>query len=184
MNAEINNAKIKMKIGTAEIERSSMKKQNRLLLAAICGVVMLVVSCGGSSSTPSPSTPSSPGSNVLAISVNPGPAGIYANGAFANVTVCAPGTTTCQTIDGVLVDTGSSGLRILSSALTISLAQQKASDGNPVVECLPFVDGYTWGPVQTADVELSGEKASSTPIQVISGSDYTVPTGCCRFRQF
>jgi hypothetical protein len=107
---------------------------------------------------------------VQAITVNAGPPGAnYANGAFTSVTVCVPGTSTCQTIDGVLVDTGSSGLRLLASALTISLPQQ-TSAGNPVYECLPFVIGYTWGPVQTADIEMASEKASSVPIQVISGS--------------
>ena len=107
-----------------------------------------------------------------------GPTGNYTNGAFTSVTVCAPSTSTCQTIDGMLVDTGSSGLRILSSALTISLTQPKSSDGNPVVECLPFVSGFTWGPVQSADIQISGEKASSVPIQVISPTDFPVPTSC------
>jgi hypothetical protein len=115
---------------------------------------------------------------VQAISVNAGPNGNYANGAFTSVTLCVPGTSTCETIGGVLVDTGSSGLRILSSALTISLPQQKSSDNNPVVECLPFVSGHTWGPVQTADIQMSDEKASSVPIQVLSDSDFTVPGAC------
>ncbi len=109
--------------------------------------------CGGGSSS-SGSTPAntitSTGANVASISVNGGPAGNYPDASFTTVTVCVPGTSTCQTIDGILVDTGSSGLRILSSVLTLSLPQQKASDGNPVVECLPFVSGYTWGPVQMA----------------------------------
>jgi hypothetical protein len=94
------------------------------------------------------------------------------------VTVCAPGTSTCQTIDGVLVDTGSSGLRLLSSALTVTLPQQKAADGNPVVECLPFVSGFTWGPVESADLQISGEKASAVPLQILSDTDFPVPTAC------
>jgi hypothetical protein len=140
------------------------------------GALLFGVGCGGSSSSSSTQTTTTPppttsSANVLAISVNAGPdtAQPYANGAFASVTVCTPGTSTCQTIDDVLVDTGSSGLRLLASALTISLPQQ-TSGGNPVYECLRFVIGYTWGPVQTAEVELSGETASSVPIQVISGS--------------
>ena len=52
--------------------------------------------------------------NVLPIVVDAGPTGNYANGAFATVTVCAPGTSSCQTIDHVLVDTGSVGLRLLA----------------------------------------------------------------------
>ncbi len=118
------------------------------------------------------------GSNVQAITVNSGPTGNYANGAFTSITVCAPSSSTCQTIDGILVDTGSSGLRILSSALTISLSQQKSSDGNPVVECLPFVSGFTWGPVQSADIQIAGEKAPAVPIQVISATDFPIPTSC------
>jgi hypothetical protein len=95
------------------------------------------------------------------------------------VTVCAPGTTSCQTIDGVLVDTGSSGLRLLSSAITtVTLPPQKAADGNAIVECLPFVTGLTWGPVETADVQIAGEKASSVPIQVLSDTAFSIPTAC------
>lgn len=152
----------------------------KLGVVAFAGLAFSV-GCGGHSSTPASAvvTPPPAGSNVQAITVDAGPAGNYANGAFTSVTVCAPGTTTCQTIDGILVDTGSSGLRILSSAMTtVSLPKQTAADGNPVVECLPFVSGYTWGPVQTADVQMSGEKASSLPIQVISATDYPVPTSC------
>jgi hypothetical protein len=143
---------------------------------------------GGSKSTTTTTTTTTQtivtsGANVAAITVNSGPAASvgypYANGAFTTVTVCVPGTSTCQAIGGILVDTGSSGLRILSSALTsVSLPQQKASDGDPIVECFPFVSSYTWGPVETADVEIASEKASSVPIQILSDSDYTAPSGC------
>jgi len=118
---------------------------------------------------------------VQAITVNAGPAGFYANGAFTSVMVCVPGTSACQTVGGVLVDTGSSGLRLLSSALAIGLPQQKTAGGDPVVECLPFISTYVWGPVQTADIKLAGEKASSVPIQVINGSDFPTPTACAHF---
>jgi hypothetical protein len=40
------------------------------------------------------------------------------------------------------------------------------------------VSGYTWGPVQTADVEIASEKASSVPVQVLSDTDFTVPSAC------
>jgi len=123
---------------------------------------------------------------VQAITVNTGPTAAaplnspYIDGAFTSVTVCAPGSTTsCQTIGGILVDTGSSGLRILSSALTISLPQQSGANGDPIVECLPFVDGITWGPVQTTDMTIAGEEAKSLPIQVIGSSNFsTIPAGC------
>jgi hypothetical protein len=152
--------------------------RNGILLLAASLAMMFAIGCGGSSSAhPNTVTPPA-GSNALAITVNAGPSGNYANGAFASVTVCAPGTTTCQTIPGVLVDTGSSGLRILSSALTVPLSQQKAPDGNPVVECLPFVSGFTWGPVETADIQMAGEKASALPIQLLSDTDFPIPAAC------
>jgi hypothetical protein len=163
-----------------------MRTVRMFAVAAILPAFAFLIACGGGSSSSTPAntitTPSS-GNNVAAITVNGGPTANYADAAFATVTVCVPGTSTCQTIDDVLMDTGSSGLRILSSVLTIALPQQKASDGNPVVECLPFVSGYTWGPVQTADVEIAGEKASSTPVQVLSDSDFTAPSGCTSFGQ-
>ena len=157
------------------------KSASGLGLVVLVVASMFAVGCGGSSSSP-PSTnvvPPPTGANVQAIVVNAGPAGNYANGAFTSVTVCTPGTTSCQSIDGILVDTGSSGLRILSSALTgVTLPDQMASDGNPVAECLPFVSGWTWGRVETADVQISGEKASSVPIQVLSDTDIVPPTAC------
>jgi hypothetical protein len=152
---------------------------NRILTVAVGAALVFAVACGGSSGSSTTTTvTTSTNNNVLSISVNLGGAGNYANGAFASVTVCVPSTTTCQVINDILVDTGSSGLRILSSALSTALPQQKAADGNAVVECLPFVTGYTWGPVETADIEMAGEKASSVPIQVLSDTDYPVPTSC------
>jgi len=152
----------------------------RKLLLAVTGLACAFsVGCGGSSSSSTKANVIvSSGSNVAPIVVNAGPVNAYGNGAFASVTVCVPGTSTCQTIDGVLVDTGSSGLRIVSSALTIPLPQQKAASGNPVAECLQFLGSYAWGPVQTADVQIAGEKAPSTPIQVLSDTDFTVPGPC------
>jgi hypothetical protein len=163
-----------------------------VFFVALAGAMAAMVGCGGGSSGSSSSTSGASGSsgastsNVQAITVNTGPTAAaplnspYIDGAFTSVTVCAPGSTTnCQTISGILVDTGSSGLRILSSALTISLPQQSGTSGDPIVECLPFVDGITWGPVQTTDMTIAGEEAKSLPIQVVGSSNFsTIPTGC------
>ncbi len=134
--------------------------------------------CGSSSSSSSTSTAST---NVLQVVVNGGPTNNALNQLFATVTICVPGTSNCQTISGILVDTGSVGLRVLSSVLTqqLQLPQQTGAGGAPVVECLPFVDGFTWGPVQTADVKIAGETASNIPIQVIGVDKFpTIPTSC------
>src|SRR4029077_17923482 len=158
-----------------------MRTNRGFLMVVMCAGVGISAGCGGGTSTSrssGPGSPPPPGQNVQAISVNGGPNGNYANGAFTSVTVCVPGTTQCQTIDGVLVDTGSSGLRILSSALTESLPEQKGPNGNPVAECLQFLAALTWGPVETADVQIAGESASSVPVQVLSDSAFPLPAQC------
>lgn len=152
----------------------------RILAFILTGVLALASGCSGSSGTSGGGGGGGSTSNVQAITVNSGPTSNYVDGAFTSVTVCVPGSTTsCQTIGGILVDTGSPGLRILSSALTISPPQQTASNGAPVVECLPFLDGFTWGPVQTVDFTIAGEHAKSLPIQVIGTSNFpTIPASC------
>jgi hypothetical protein len=150
----------------------------RTLLLALLVAQELTPQCGGSPSTTVPVAAAA--TNVQAVVVNAGPANNYFNGAFTSVAICAPGqSTVCQTIDGVLVDTGSSGLRVLSTALSLSLRQQMGTNNAPVVECAQFLDGFTWGPVQVADVKLGGEQASSVPIQVIGETAFpNIPTDC------
>ena len=136
-------------------QESSVRRIIFLFLAAIPA---LAVGCGGgsipiSSATTSPSSPSSPsssGSNLLAITVNGGPIGGYQNAAFASATICAPGSTTnCVTVNGLLVDTGSTGLRVLQSAVaSLNLPAVNASNGSAAYDCASFADGsYMWGPV-------------------------------------
>src|ERR1700678_1709958 len=143
-----------------------MREMKIFVSLAMCFICAFLAGCGGSSHT-TPNTITSTGTNVAPISVNGGPTGDYADAAFASVTLCVPGTSTCQTVDGVLVDTGSFGLRVLSSALTSISLPQQSSGGNPVAECFTFLDSYTWGPVQTADVQIGSETASSVPVQVL-----------------
>jgi hypothetical protein len=133
----------------------------------------------GTTTTATTTTTTGPTLNMQSIVVNAGPANNYFNGAFTSVLVCVPGQSACQLIDGVLVDTGSSGLRVLASALTLSLPQQADAAGAPTVECNEFVDGITWGPIQMADVKLAGEVASNVPIQVIGSPAFsTIPKAC------
>jgi hypothetical protein len=112
-----------------------------------------------------------------------GPSGGYVNGIWTTLTICVPGSTTnCQTLDNVLVDTGSVGLRVLNSALTTVPASSLGANlinGSQLQECVQYGDtSYTWGPVMLADVGIAGEKASKVPIQVIGGNTYAVPSPC------
>ena len=147
---------------------------------ASLGFLLLATGCGGGGDA-SPSG----GQNVQAITVDFGPTGNI-NLLFATVTICAPGTSNCQSIDHVLVDTGSTGLRILSGALSssLSLRQQTNVNGDPFVECGQFASGYTWGPVKVADVRMAGEQAGSIPIQVIGDPAFpAVPADCSAIGQ-
>jgi len=149
------------------------------LLAAL----LMLAGCGGGGGGGSDGGSSSaqPTQNVQPIIVDGGPDGIP-DIAFTTLTICAPGSTTnCQTIDHIQIDTGSVGLRIISSVLStgLSLPQQTDASGNALVECVQFADGYSWGPVKVADLSIAGEKAGSLPIQVIGDASFpTIPASC------
>jgi Protein of unknown function (DUF3443) len=125
--------------------------------------------------------PSGAGPNVAAVNVNSGPAGGSANSGFVSVTICEPGSTTgCQTVDDILVDTGSEGLRILQSVIpSLVLPSLTDNSGNILNNCVQFLDtSYLWGPVEQADIRIGGEVASSVLVQTISSSNTGVPAAC------
>ncbi len=163
----------------------------RIALFAFIQLVFLCACGGGSNdlaSSASGQTIASAGPNVVSITVDAGPSGTNGgsfNIPFVTLTVCAPGSTTnCQTIDHIEVDTGSYGLRIMSSLINSTLLaalplETTAGFGVPIVECTRFADGYSWGSMRTADLEISSEKASSIPIQVIGDPSFpTIPSDC------
>jgi hypothetical protein len=125
-----------------------------------------------------------PPANVIPVTVDNGPAGATGqfNAPYVSVTVCRPGTTVCQTIDHVLLDTGSYGLRLVAPLDSgLALPAVTSATGAPVGECGQFVSGYTWGAVVQADVKLAGETAPAQSIQVIGqapGGVSAVPTSC------
>lgn len=119
--------------------------------------------------------------NVIPVSVNGSlcSADSYPNKPCVSVTVCTPGTTTCQTINDILLDTGSYGLRIFRQALNVPLAQVSLGSGL-LAECVQFGDGSSdWGPVQMASVVLGNEPPVPVPIQVID-STFGIPPRSCR----
>jgi hypothetical protein len=140
-----------------------------------------------SGSTKTPATPaSSPAAvaqsttpNVQPIAVTTAP-GLTRNMLTTSVTICAPGTSNCATIDDIQVDTGSQGLRILASALPASLQLAVLPSGSGSAgECAVFGGGYTWGAVRSADVRMAGQLAAALPIQLIADPAVpTVPSDC------
>ena len=145
----------------------------------------LLCACGGGSgsgSGPSPVTeppPSVADTNVLPLVVGRGP-GNNVNIPYVSVRVCVPGTSDCRTIDNVLVDTGSTGLRLVSAAMSGLVLPAQTTPGNAVIlECAQFLSAVTWGPVKLGDIYLGSNKAPAVPLQVIADPAYpVVPSGC------
>ncbi|WP_028231355.1 DUF3443 domain-containing protein [Paraburkholderia mimosarum] len=172
-----------------------------LSLAAVISLISLIAACGGgggggnssgssgsnSSSSASPSPTQQPvavnAANTVSVTVDRGLTGTLPNIPTVSVKVCVTGT--CQTVDHVQVDTASFGLRLLASALPSAFLQAlppvKANNGGNLAECAAFADGYTWGSVRSADVNIGGETAPSIPIQVIGDLTTTVPQACTGF---
>lgn len=157
-----------------------------LVLTSLLGLLTACGGGGGSSSNGSTSNGTSSdnfsagGANVVGVSVNPGPASTTAcngscqtfNNPLVSVTVCVANGGACATIPDVLVDTGSSGLRLMHSVLanagvSLPVFQDSANPTNTIVECLPFADGYAWGSVATAVVTVASETTPAIPVQVI-----------------
>ncbi len=135
----------------------------------------------GTSSGSSSSSSATGAGNVVPVTVAYGAEGVQ-NMPTVSLTVCAPGTSTCQVIPNVLLDTASYGLRLVSSAVSgvlSSLPVQSASNGGSLAECGLFVSSYTWGSVRSADVKLAGLTAGATPIQILGDlASSTVPSDC------
>jgi hypothetical protein len=118
--------------------------------------------------------------NTVRVSVDAGPAGNTVNVPYASVTICAPGTSRCQTIDHMIVDTGSSGIRVFASLLNASLGlPQQTTSAGALGECTQFADSSVWGSVRLADIRIGGETAASLPVQLMSDPNFAaIPSAC------
>jgi Protein of unknown function (DUF3443) len=151
-------------------------------------LVLGLAACGGGKSASSSTNSAPTGSTPLSIIMDAGPPSLVAqnqsaaNMIFATITICTHGSTTaCQTIDHIQVDTGSVGLRILSSALngTAAPAAVLDSSSNPMAECLVFGDGHIWGSVALVDVNLGGSTLSNVPVHIIGSSTVGADPAAC-----
>ncbi|AXL52904.1 hypothetical protein DSC91_006103 [Paraburkholderia caffeinilytica] len=149
---------------------------------------------GGTGDTGNASNIKTDKNNTVPIRVDNSMGGI--NSLFASITVCVPGTpqsaSQCATVDRMLVDTGSTGVRIAASAipalnpqlLTQIGALDDTPDGAyrggayPIAECMPFASGFTWGSVKRADITIGSRTASHIPIQVIGDGAFNTPSDC------
>ncbi|MDE1943100.1 MAG: DUF3443 family protein [Betaproteobacteria bacterium] len=100
---------------------------------------------------------------LLSVSQNPAISSYSTiNLPYVSVTLC--NGSQCKSIDHVVVDTGSYGLRLLNSAVsTLGF-----STSPTFYECAQFLSGYMWGGVYNATIQIAGETTSSPiPIEII-----------------
>ena len=154
----------------------------RAALAAPLALALLLGGCGGGggSAVSSPAPPAV-GSNQMLVTVESYSAidTPTVNIPYVTLRVCdASGN--CRTIDHVVLDTGSYGLRVLQSAVSgLDLPADTTTGGASLAECARFLGGYIWGAVSHATVGLGGETAGPLPIQVIGASGLpAAPSGC------
>ncbi|MFM0549847.1 DUF3443 domain-containing protein [Paraburkholderia sediminicola] len=178
----------------------AVKLKGWMQAVAALALVSALVACGGGGGSNNDSSnalnggslPPSPtqqpiaanAANTVPITVGRGVNGVV-NIPTVSVTVCAPGSTSnCQTIDNIQVDTGSYGLRVVSSAFNASFLSAlpvSTVGGAQLAECATFADGFTWGTVRTATIAIGGERTTAAiPMQIIGDKDSsTVPTNSC-----
>ncbi|GDX58644.1 hypothetical protein LBMAG30_28070 [Comamonadaceae bacterium] len=152
-----------------------------------CIVCACLISCGGGggggAAGPNPTVSVPAGNNAMPVTVDLGPNGDSVNRLYASVTLCEPGNANnCQTIEQVVVDTGSTGLRLLASALRsdLNLGRLKGSQGLPLLNCIQFVDNtHAWGPVATADIRLGGKTAAAVAVQLMGDTATAALSGDC-----
>lgn len=142
---------------------------------------VLLAACVGGSGGGTTTTVKPPVLNTTTVSVDSGPAAASGaiNHAYVTVKVCVPGSQSqCANIDHVLLDTGSTGLRLVRSVLTaggVTLAPSTDGAGQVIEECENFAAGATWGPVAQADVYIAGESASKVPVQIMDDTNSGAP---------
>ncbi|RQZ11942.1 DUF3443 domain-containing protein [Burkholderia sp. Bp9031] len=160
------------------------------LLSLAAATAMLVTACGGGGDGGGGGSGGGNGggssvsdgntANTAVITVGTGVARVI-NIPTVNVKICAPGTSNCQVVSNVLVDTASYGLRLVGSAVSgvLNNLPKVTSGGAPVAECGKFVSSYTWGTVRTVDLSIGTEQASSLPVQIIGDlGTSNVPSSC------
>ena len=132
-------------------------------------VLALISACGGGGGG------SGNGSGGQTVVLNTLPITVDSSGGNVNqpmvtITVCAHGSNVCQTIDRVLLDTGSTGLRIAAQALSADLATAFSQQSGSLANCEQFVAAYTWGPVRQADITMGSEPMVTSAIQIMDDS--------------
>ena len=152
----------------------------RLMRATAAAITVAVLAgCGGGGGPAVvPLPPPTP--NQIPVTVEQfNPSNPVPNRPYVTVTVC-DAQNNCQDVDHVLLDTGSTGLRIMPGVLRLSLPAQQNADGSVIAECMQYGAGYFWGAQRIATVKMAGETAANMAITVAGDTSIptTAPAGC------
>lgn len=157
--------------------------KNFILILISC----ILTACGGGGSGNNDNNSGSSGSgntnnttlNQIPVTVSTGPQNNYLNGLYGSITLCNS-SNICTTVNNVIFDTGSVGVRIVKSALPNGfLSADSDGNGGTYSNCGVFASGYTWGDVSSATITLGGLTSSQkVPVHIIGQSNYSVPSSC------
>ena len=148
------------------VDRLTRRLWAGLLAGALIGALCACGGGGGGSTTTTPPV-NTPAANAVPITVDAGPSGNEVNLLYTSVTICAPQSSNCQTIDHILVDTGSSGLRLLvvgavPHAAPAQALNQHGGHAAGGLRAIRRWQLYAWGPVVRADVH-AGQQPGVQP---------------------
>jgi hypothetical protein len=165
---------------------------HRIPVWVLAGILLASCGGGGGGSGGAPVIPSSASEvaaltalpdNVIPVSVTLGLSGsgvFYPNQSFVSLQICETGKPNCASIDKVLLDSGSFGLRVFDTALSGINLQTTSYQGRSLYQCAVFASGYTQGRVALADMRLGTLKAADLPIQVIDTRPDATPKACAQ----
>ncbi len=153
-------------------------------MGTLIAVLLTLAGCGGGSSSSSapeatctggpPAGLASPGQYSLPVYESTCAQTI--NTPVVTLTICVPGSTSnCQEVPNILLDFGSTGLRLSHTLSIAGELPQETANGQPLTECYYFESGYNYGPVVSATVTL-GTNHVTVPVQ-ISNSLLSAPCG-------
>ena len=156
----------------------------RVTLGGLLVLLLFLSGCGGGSSSPAPEavctgvTPSGLASSTTnTMPVYESTCVGTVNTPVVTLTICQPGSTTnCEDVPNILLDYGSTGLRLSHTLPIAGELPQETVNGQGLFECYLFVSGYNFGPVVTAQITL-GTTQVTVPVQ-ISNSLLSAPSSC------
>lgn len=153
-----------------------MNEKNLSLVSSLVVTCTSIIACNGgaNSSVANPRV-----NNSVNLVVDGGINGTALNRSYITLTICQVGTSNCQTIDHIVVDSGSTGLRINQSALTVGGLTPLSYNGAPIYQCMQYAAGYAFGPVVNLDLRIAGESAFNIPVQIFEyNNPDMVPNSC------